>query len=247
MTSSQGARFDSVQAGAADAEGAAREYALLLGLEPIRLHSGAWRFQLPRGAVEIEAGPAGLRSLRFAVAAGATRPWPGDADLHGLEVRTTPVVAADATEEGRVPAGGVHDTAPSPDCPHAIDHVVVRSTDLGRAISLWRDRLGLRLALDREFPGRGLRMLFFRSAGVTLEFVSAIGAADPLGRDVLSGLAYAVRDLSACRARLLGAGLDVSALRDGHKPGTRVATVRSGTAGIPTLLIEHPEPGGPTR
>ena len=96
----------------------------------------------------------------------------------------------------------------------------------------------LHLALDRSFPSRGLRMLFFRSAGVTLEFVAPIDAAGPGGRDAIDGIAWQVQDLDACRARLEAAGLDVSAARDGFKPGTRVATLRSGTGGLPTLLIQ---------
>ena len=37
---------------------------------------------------------------------------------------------------------------------------------------------------------------------------------------------------------LAGAGLDVSEVRAGMKPGTRVFTVRDGTCGVPTLMIE---------
>ncbi len=33
--------------------------------------------------------------------------------------------------------------------------------------------------------------------------------------------------------------LEVSEVRAGRKPGTRVLTVRSGTCGIPTLLVER--------
>jgi hypothetical protein len=53
-------------------------------------------------------------------------------------------------------------------------------------------------------------------------------------------VSYRVLDVEACRARLLGEGLDVGETHDGMKPGTRVASVRSGTAGLPTLLIEDP-------
>ena len=60
---------------------------------------------------------------------------------------------------------------------------------------------------------------------------------------MLDGVAYRVADLASVRARLLAAGLDVSELRTGNKQGTRVATVRSGTEGVPTLLIEALPPG----
>ena len=37
----------------------------------------------------------------------------------------------------------------------------------------------------------------------------------------------------------LAAGIDASEARSGRKPGTRVMTVRSGTCGIQTLLLER--------
>lgn len=229
--------FDSVQLGAADPGRAAGEYELLLGRAAVRLPSGAYRFQLDRGALEIERGEPGLRSLRF-TADGAPDELAGG-DFHGVAVRFAPIVAlAGRPEPAPERSQAVADIAVPGDQVHALDHVVIRSTDLERAIRLWRDRLGVRLALDREFPGRGLRMLFFRSASVTLEFVGALGASDPAGADALDGIAYQVGDLAGCRARLVEAGLDVSPLRDGNKRGTRVATVRSGTEGVPTLLIE---------
>jgi hypothetical protein len=40
------------------------------------------------------------------------------------------------------------------------------------------------------------------------------------------------------RARLVADGFDVSDTRPGHKPGTRVCSVRDGSCGVPTLLIE---------
>jgi hypothetical protein len=52
-------------------------------------------------------------------------------------------------------------------------------------------------------------------------------------------LSWRVADIDATRARLLSAGVDVSDVRTGRKPGTRVVTVRSGTCGIPTLLVER--------
>jgi catechol 2,3-dioxygenase-like lactoylglutathione lyase family enzyme len=220
--------FDSVQIGAADVAAATRAYEILLGVAAVRRTDGAVRFQLRRGAVELESGDPGLHSIRFSVAPESNvMPFAAD-DFHGLRISfaSAPAPAAPA-----VPAGGLE----------AIDHIVINSPDLDRAIALWRDRLGLRLALDREFPRRGLRLVFFRSGGVTLEFAGPLPPpADRGGSDAFYGIAYRVHDLDACRSRLLSTGVDVSEQRTGQKSGTTVATVRSGTAGVPTLLIQDP-------
>ncbi|SRR5581483_3077583 len=212
--------LDGVRIGAPDPDEACRVYRLLLGVEPDRLAGGGWRFELGRGAVELVAGEPGLRSLGFVAGVGA---WPGD--YHGVPVHAVDPVAA---------------TIDAPDV--RIDHVVVHTVHPERAIGLWRDTVGLRLALDRSFPARGLRLLFFRTAGITLEYASPLGApADP-GPDRLYGVSYRVPDLDACRARLLDADVDVSEVRPGMKPGTRVATVRNRTAGVPTLVIAPDAP-----
>jgi hypothetical protein len=110
-------------------------------------------------------------------------------------------------------------------------------------MATWRDGGGLRLALDREFPARGLRLLFFRSNGITLEYATPLPPPDgAAGADTLWGVSYRVTDLAARRERLLAAGVDVSELRTGMKPGTTVVTVRSGTAGVPTLMIQPDTP-----
>jgi hypothetical protein len=57
----------------------------------------------------------------------------------------------------------------------------------------------------------------------------------------LWGLSWRVADIDAARARLAAAGLDVSEVRGGRKPGTRVMSVRDGTCGINTLLLERAE------
>ncbi|HVN87380.1 MAG TPA: VOC family protein [Candidatus Binatia bacterium] len=221
-------QLDSVQIGVADLATAAPDYACVLGLEPARTAGGVVRFQFRRGAVELETGAAGIHSLRFVPDDGPAPAWPTDREaFNGLDVRVGPACAA--AEAGLI----------APDSVHAIDHVVINTPDLDRAITLWRDRLGIRLALDREFPHRGLRMAFFRSAGMTLEFVGSLPRPASGGPDRCFGLAYHVEDLAACRARLLRAGVDVSEVRDGNKAGTIVATVRSRTAGVPTLLIAH--------
>ena len=125
----------------------------------------------------------------------------------------------------------------------ALDHAVVRTSDASAARALYGDRLGLRLALDREFPQWGARLLFFRVGGITVEIAAELGAApSPDTGDRLWGLSWRVRDADAARARLVAAGFDVSEVRTGRRPGTRVLTVRDGTHGVPTLLLET----GPT-
>jgi catechol 2,3-dioxygenase-like lactoylglutathione lyase family enzyme len=120
----------------------------------------------------------------------------------------------------------------------ALDHVVVLSTDADASRAVYGDLLGLRLALDRSFEKRGVRLVFFRVAGVTVEIAASLQADQPVERDDdLWGLAYRVADLEATAARLTGDGFDLTEVRDGHKPGTRVCTVRKETHGVATLVI----------
>jgi catechol 2,3-dioxygenase-like lactoylglutathione lyase family enzyme len=116
-----------------------------------------------------------------------------------------------------------------------VDHVVVMTADAEAVIALYRDRLGIRLAFDRTFEQRGLRLLFFRIAGITVELAAPLGAAATPDR--FWGISYRVRDVEAARARLHAGGFDVSEVRTGHKEGTRVCTVRGETHGVATLLI----------
>ena len=132
---------------------------------------------------------------------------------------------------------------------HALDHVVVQTADPDAAKILYGEKLGLRLALDREFPQWHSRMLFFRVGGATVEVVAGAGGsadeqAPAADRDRLSGLCWRVGDAEAARARLAEEGFDVSEVRPGRKPGTRVFTLRDGSCGIPTLILEA-GPAGP--
>lgn len=127
---------------------------------------------------------------------------------------------------------------------HALDHVVVQTTDAEAARRLFGEGLGLRLAVDKEFESWGVRLMFFRVAGLTVEVAAALGSGGPLPEsttDRLYGMSYRVRSIEAAQARLAGAGIDVSEVRTGRRPGTRVCTVRSGTCGVPTLFIEFDE------
>ncbi len=120
----------------------------------------------------------------------------------------------------------------------AMDHVVVSTADPERAAALYGARLGLDMALDRSHPDWG-RLMFFRCGDLIVEVVQRPGANLDKAQDKLWGLSWRVTDIDATRARLVSAGVDVSDVRTGRKPGTRVLTVRNGTCGIPTLLVER--------
>jgi catechol 2,3-dioxygenase-like lactoylglutathione lyase family enzyme len=120
----------------------------------------------------------------------------------------------------------------------AMDHVVVSTADPERAAALYGARLGLDMALDRSHPDWG-RLMFFRCGDLIVEVVHRPGKDTDAEHDRLYGLSWRVADIEATRARMVAAGIDVSDVRTGRKPGTRVLTVRNGTCGIPTLLVER--------
>ena len=125
----------------------------------------------------------------------------------------------------------------------AMDHVVVSTSDPERAAALYGARLGLDMALDRSHPDWG-RLMFFRCGDVIVEVTHRPGKSADTSQDRLSGICWRVADIDATHARLVQAGVDVSEVRTGRKPGTRVMTVRSGTCGVPTLLVQ-PSAGKP--
>lgn len=115
-----------------------------------------------------------------------------------------------------------------------LDHIVVRTPNAERAAALYGARLGLDMRLDREVAGR--RLLFFRCGDGVVEVVHDTEITN--NRDRFWGLSWRVASADTARDRLANAGLDVSEVRTGFKPGTRVFTVRDQTCGVPTLMIE---------
>jgi hypothetical protein len=214
-------QLESVQIGAADLGEAQRNYATLLGVEAERQPQGC-RFQLPIGAVELVRGEPGVRSITFA---GSDAP--PATQVNGIAVRFIHPRPADAPPR--------QSTAVL-----AIDHVVIHSAAIDRAKAAWGERFGLRLALDKTFEARALRILFFRSGGITLEIAGPRQADAGDVDDQFYGVTYRVGNLAEHRAYLLERGVEVSAIRSGFKPQTSVATVRSATEGVPTLLLEDP-------
>lgn len=120
----------------------------------------------------------------------------------------------------------------------AVDHVVIMTGDATGAVRLYRDRLGIRLALDKTLEKPPVRLLFFRLGGVTIECAVPEAARERLGdRDRFWGISYRVAEIGSAHARLTASGFDVSEVRAGLRPGTRVLSVRGGTHGVATLFV----------
>jgi catechol 2,3-dioxygenase-like lactoylglutathione lyase family enzyme len=128
-----------------------------------------------------------------------------------------------------------------------LDHVVIRTPDPERAAALYGARLGLDMRLDRSNPAWGARLMFFRCGDLIVELAHDLGAGVSTGPDRLWGLSWRTDEPPAAIIRLRDAGLDVSEARPGRKPGTQVFTVRDGTCGVPTLMLQPSGPPAPLR
>ena len=232
--------LDHIALAVGDPEVAAEAYARLLGAQPAA--GAGFRFQLANMALTI--GPGGAEPV-FGLGFAAddldeTRrmlerrgvPGEGAGGGAGLSRLATHGVAM------ALVARRLDPPPPSrPDAPHALDHVVVHTPNPERAVALYGGRLGLDLRLDRANPQWGTRLLFFRCGGAVVEISADLKAPVSDGPDRVTGLAWRVADPVAAQARLAAAGLDVSPVRPGRKPGTQVFTVRAGVPGAPALML----------
>jgi catechol 2,3-dioxygenase-like lactoylglutathione lyase family enzyme len=124
----------------------------------------------------------------------------------------------------------------------AVDHVVVRTENAEAAIALYGAKFDLDLRLDRSNPDWGSRLLFFRCGDAVVEVGATLNAPVGDGPDRLGGFAWRAPSPEAAHARMAAAGLDVSELRKGRKPGTSVFTVRDAIGG-PNLVISAASAG----
>ena len=123
---------------------------------------------------------------------------------------------------------------------HALDHLVINTSNPDRAIAHYGARLGLDFRLDRTAEQWKTRFMFFRTGGLTMEIIHRLDQEhDPFAADTIWGLTWAVADLTAAHERLSAAGLRLSEVRTGRKPGSTVFSVKDRTLGIPTLFIAH--------
>lgn len=138
----------------------------------------------------------------------------------------------------------LNDIETSPEDPaseiQSLDHLVIDTPNVERAAATYGARMGLRLALERSSPEWKVHFLFFRVGSTTFEVVHRLGVdhnTDDL--DQPFGFSWATKDLERTRERLASSGRNVSEIRVGRRPGSRVFTLRDRTCGIPTIFIEH--------
>jgi catechol 2,3-dioxygenase-like lactoylglutathione lyase family enzyme len=257
-------RIDHLTIAVRDADVAADAYRRLLGREPqIQDGMGSRRvwFRFPNLALEV-LGPFGegvsgdrLRKRLETAGEGLWLMCFRVDDLEGavqlLNRRGLPMESLEATRPAAMgSAAGIAVTlvtpredpmsapvGPEASAVAALDHVVVHTPNPDRALAIYGAKLGLDLRLDRENPQWGARQMFFRCGDAVIEIGASLKAPMSDAPDSFGGLAWRVTDPEAARARMAAAGFDVSELRTGRKPGTKVFTVRDAPGGVPTLML----------
>lgn len=219
--------------------GSAAAYEILLG----RTLVGA-RLQTANVGIIFEAGDQPLSSMVFATAsldkAAHLLARRAVATTRGalLQLSTTAShgVPIALVERGRSPAPSPA-TVDEASAISSLDHVVVRTPNPERAIAFYAGRLGLDLRLDRSNPEWGSRLLFFRCGDLVVEIAHDLKKGVSDEPDHLWGLSWRASDIAKVNARLRSAGVDVSPVRTGRRPGTEVFSVNSHTEGVPTIVI----------
>ena len=118
-----------------------------------------------------------------------------------------------------------------------LDHVVITTNDADGFIEVYRDVFNIRLALDKFVDEWKSRMLFFRLNKTTIEVVEKVDDMEP--KDSLWGLSWEVDNIKEAHKRLEKAGVEITSVKKGIKENTMVATIKSHTHNVPTLLIQH--------
>jgi len=91
-----------------------------------------------------------------------------------------------------------------------------------------------------SFPSKKLTIqafLFFRLNKTTIEVIEQKN--DDANPDNLWGLAWEVESIKEAHERLTNDGIEITEVKKGIKENTLVATIKSHTNNVPTLLIEH--------
>ena len=243
-------QLDSVVVGVNDLAAAAIDYAALTGTGG---QEGAFRggssvsFQLANTCLRLveTSERQGLKQLVFGCPDldGARRRLPNvgieivddasDDHFLALNPETTRSVNLALTAARDLESGEL----PSPGALSGLDHAVVASGDGDFTSALLSGRLQLDMRLDLTNENWDARLMFFRCGDLIVEVYQPLSK--PLGpeRDRFFGLSWRTDNIEATHSELTERGFDVSEIRTGRRPGTRVCTVRDKTHGVPTLIL----------
>ena len=226
-----------VTVAASDLAAAVADHTRLLAAEPLRA-DGAFVFTTGNVALvlrEAGAGEAeGLCGFTFRTAdvakarEGFGRCGLASADDGAFDTQATHGLPVSLTDRA-LPRGAAS--------PFSLDHIVIRTPNPERAVALYGGRLGLDMRLDRSNPAWNARLMFFRCGDTVVEIAHVLSDGVSDAPDRFGGLSWRVPDIEAENKRLSADGFEMSPVRTGRRPGSKVCTVRNRNAGVPTILL----------
>ncbi len=118
-----------------------------------------------------------------------------------------------------------------------LDHLVIASSNIDLTAALLGARLGLSMRAEVRNPKWDACLQFFRCGDSIIEVYQSLSVEQVSDRDSFYGLCWQANNIDLTHARLLNSEVEVSGIRVGRKPGTRVFTVRDHVIGVPTLVV----------
>ena len=243
-------RLDTVVVGVDNLADATADYSLMFGADGVATSfdgRSAHRFTTTNTdlcLVEKQGDRAGMESLVFAVPdkSGALRRLGKvgidiESDENGLvtlkreNTRSLQFVLCEDLSDS---ASG---SSPSGDGLVGLDHAVIASGDGDYTASLLSARLQLDMRLDLTNPDWDARLMFFRCGDLIVEVYQPLSKPLAPERDRFFGLSWRAGNIDQAHATFTEHGFDVSEVRTGRRPGSRVFTVRDRTHGVPTLVL----------
>jgi len=120
-----------------------------------------------------------------------------------------------------------------------IDHVVIRSSDAAATAAHFSRLLDAPIRRRMTRPGTGAHLEFMKFGEIILEFAGPPQPAEGEPRAELAGFVLCVRDIHAAVRRLRELGYSVGDPKPAGQPGAAIATVRSGTHGVPFAIMQY--------